>query len=113
MKTLLFKMDNLLGSLPHDSEEKRFYASRVKKYGMECGCSLGAKFLIASTGMFIVYFSLSNHFGIANLFKEILLGMFFIFTSSVAGKLIGIGMARIRLALLYKYLIAKYPVRGE
>lgn len=113
MKDSTFKIENLLNSSTHDREEILLYVNRVKKYSSECGCSLGATFLMASIGVFIIYLFLSNGFGVANLLNQLLLGIFFIFTSSIVGKLIGIGMARIRLALLYKYLIARYQIQGE
>jgi hypothetical protein len=113
MKKITFKIENMLNSFPNDREEILQYVDRAKKYSSECGCSLGAKFLIASIGIFIFYFFHSNDFGIANLLKEILLGILFIFTSSIVGKLTGIGIARMRLALLSKYLISKYHISGE
>jgi|SRR5882762_2662021 len=113
MKKTRFKIENLLNSLPNDREEILPYIDRVKKYSHECGCSLGAKFLVASIGIFLIYFFHANDFAIANLLKQIFLGILFIFTSSIAGKLIGIGIARIRLALLCKYLIGKYHLPGK
>jgi len=113
MKKTSFKIENLLDSFPNDREKILLYVDRVKKYSNECGCSMGAKFLMASIGIFLIYFFHSNDCGIANLLKEFLFGMLFIFTSSIIGKLIGIGIARIRLARLSKYLIGKYHVLGE
>jgi len=113
MKKNTFKIENLLSSFPNDRQEIHLHVDRLKKYKDECGCSMGAKFLIASMGIFIIYFFHSHHFGIVDLLQQILLGIFSIFTSSIVGKIIGIGIARIRLALLYKHLFAKYPISGE
>jgi hypothetical protein len=113
MKKTTFKIENLLNSFPNDREEIFLYMDKVKKYSSECGCSMGAKFLMVSIGIFLIYFFRSNDFGVANLLKEFLLGILFIFTSSIIGKLIGIGIARLRLVLLSKYLIRKYRVLGE
>ena len=107
MKELAFKIEEFISSFPDDREEMLSYINRAKKYSSECGCSLGAKFLMVSTAIFIVYFFLSNDFAMANLPEEIFLGTLFIFTSTIVGKLAGIGIARIRLALLYKHLTAK------
>jgi len=113
MKKPSFKIDTLLNSFPNDREEILLYVDRVMKYRYERGCSLGAKFLLAAIGIFLIYFFHSHDFGLANLLKEIPLGLLFIFTSSIIGKLIGIGIARLRLALLYRYLIGKYHLLGE
>jgi hypothetical protein len=102
------KIGNLLNSFPSDGEGRSLYLENAKKYSTECGCSLGAKFLAASIGVFIVYLFLSHDFGLETLIKQMLFGTFFVFTASIVGKLIGIGIARIRLVLLYRYLVTKY-----
>jgi hypothetical protein len=113
MKNNAFKIEKLLGSFPNDTEEILSYLDKVKKYSGECGCSLGAKFLVVSLGIFVIYFFAFNDFELANILKTILFGILFIFTSSIVGKLVGIWIARIRLALLYKFLIVKYQIQGE
>ena len=107
MKNTTVKIGNLLNSFPTDREERSRYLENAKQYSTECGCSLGAKFLATSFGVFMIYVFLSNDFGIASLVKYILLGTVFVFTSGIAGKLIGIGVARIKLVLLYRDLVGK------
>lgn len=66
--------------------------------------------MVISSLLWIVYLFASRGFILPNLLMTGLLGLVFIFTSTIAGKLLGIGIARLRLALLYKQLIARYHI---
>lgn len=109
MKKSSFVIENLLISFPRDREEILHHADNMRKYSSECGCSLGALFLAASLAAYALYLFFWD-LSAAHLPRDILWGMLFIFVSSIVGKLIGIGIARIRLALLYRYLSTKYKV---
>jgi hypothetical protein len=113
MKYSHIKIENLLNSLPDEREELLPYVAKVKQYSSECGCSLGGKFLLASLALCVARFLLVTPVGFPNLLKQFLLAILFIFFSSIAGKLIGIGLAKIQLAGLYRHLNAKYGLEGE
>jgi hypothetical protein len=106
-------LDNLLSSLPDRRDELLPYVADVKKYSSECGCSLGGKFLIASAALWALRWILFIPHSPANLFKQLVLGILFIFCSSILGKLTGITVAKIRLALLYRHLRFMYRLEGE
>lgn len=113
MKKTTIKFENLLLAFPDDREEILLSVDRAKQYRGECGCSLGAKFLIASLGIFGIYFFVFGDIDLISMLWEILLGLLFIFVATLVGKFMGIGIARIRLALLYRSLLAKYPIPGD
>jgi hypothetical protein len=74
---------------------------------------MGAKFMLASFGIVGIYFVFFSEFIFPNVLVDILFGLLIIFISSAVGKIIGIGLAKLRLAQLYKSLQARYPLRGE
>ena len=113
MKRADFKIENLLDSLPDKRDELLPYVAKVKKYSSECGCSLGGKFLLISIALCLVRFFLVPPLGFASLLKQASIGIPFVFISSIAGKLIGISLAKINLALIHRDLIAKYGLEGE
>lgn len=113
MKNSRSTLDNLLTSLPHRRDELLPYVAEVKKYSSECGCSLGGKFLIASAALWALRWIFFTPHSSANVLKQILLGILFVFCSSILGKLAGITVAKIRLALLYQHLRFKYGLEGE
>jgi hypothetical protein len=90
----------------------RPYVERAAAYSNECGCGMGGAFLIGSIGVLFLYGFFFKGFGGDNLLTEALCGIAFVFTASIVGKLTGIGIARIRLALLYRHLRVKYELEG-
>jgi hypothetical protein len=113
MNKIMFRIENSLASLPNDTAERATYLAKAKAYGTECGCAWGARFLLVSLGIFIASLFLSRDADVAGSMANIVWGIVFVFASSAAGKLIGIGIARIKLALLYRDLVATYGNLGE
>ncbi len=105
-------LEGLLHSFPEERESLRPYVDRAKAYSNECGCSMGGAFLLGSLGLLILYCFLFNGFGRGNLLTDALWGTAFVFSAGIVGKLTGIGIARIRLALLYRHLVVKYQMKG-
>lgn len=110
MKNVILSLEQLLHSIPEDRDTLRPYFERAKSYSNECGCSMSAAFLAVSFGLLILYGFVSDGFGGANLLTVVLASSAFVFTASVIGKLTGIGIARLRLALLYRRLSVKYQI---
>lgn len=102
-------LERLLQSLPADRENLRPYVDRAKVYRNECGCSMGGAFMVISLGLLITRFLLDG-IGKGNVLIGLFWGTLFVFSASLIGKLIGIGVARIRLALLYRHLHRIYPM---
>lgn len=113
MRQAIPTFEQLSRSFPEERESLRRYLERAKAYGNECGCSMGAAWLVGSLGLLIVYGVFFHGFGKGHLMAGAFWGTAFVFAASLAGKLTGIGLARIRLALLLRHLRIHYPVKGE
>jgi len=103
-----YQINRILESIPNDDETKIRSVEKIKKYGNECGCSWGANFLLASLTGVTVYLLFYYEWQNANPVKLILIVILPVFVSSGIGKIIGIGIAKIRLRMLYKSLINHY-----
>lgn len=74
---------------------------------------MGAKFMLGSTGVVGIYFVFFGEFDFPKILIDVLIGFMIIFFSSAAGKILGIGLAKLRLAQLYSSLQVRYPMHGE
>jgi hypothetical protein len=104
-------IERLQRAFPEERESLRPYSERAKAYSNECGCAMGGAFLVGSLALLILYGFFFNRFGRAGLIAYVFLGTAFVFGAGMAGKLAGIGVARIRLAMLYRHLRVKYRVK--
>lgn len=86
--------------------DKTFYLEKINKYKQECGCSLGAIFMMSAVVVFSVHTFLIDWDNL-DLLKLSLFGPPFILLFTAVGKFAGIGIARFKLKLLYEYLIQK------
>ena len=102
-------LDRLLHSFPEERENLRPYVDRAKAYSNECGCTMGGAFSVAALALVIVHFLLNGLFK-GSVLSEIVWGTTFVFGASIVGKTLGITIARIRLALLYRQLQTLYQV---
>ena len=105
-------LDALLRALPDEREQLRPYVERAERYKGECGCSASGAFLAATLGALAVYglffHGLSRH----TLPGDALWAASLTFGAGVVGKLAGIGVARLRLAVMYRRLRARYQFQG-
>ncbi len=106
-------IERVLRSFPEERENLLQYVDRVKAYKNECGCSMSGAFLVGSFGLVILYGLLFNGFEGRYLITNALQGTAFVFGAGIAGKLTGIGVARVRLTLLYRHLHIKYQIQGS
>lgn len=102
MNKIVFNIQLLLQDLSLDSKDKARYAEKISRYNKECGCALGSFFAVISMIIFTNYIIFSSHkIGWASF----VYGFIFIMLSSALGKLSGIGLAKIKLILLYQFLL--------
>jgi hypothetical protein len=113
MTNYTFNLPRALNAYPDHTTHILQETERIKQLRDECGCLMGAKFMLASFGIVGIYFVFFSEFIFPNVLVDILFGLLIIFISSAVGKIIGIGLAKLRLAQLYKSLQARYPLRGE
>lgn len=81
--------------------------NRMKAYRKDCGCTMGTVFFLSAILLVIIYLYF-NGVDEGHSFRNTLLGIVFCLCSAVIGKLVGIGIARIRLALLSRRLRLQY-----
>jgi hypothetical protein len=79
------------------------YIERARKLQAECGCALGGAFASLALVAAIVG-GITRHADIASPVGAICLALAAIFIAGIAGKGIGIALARLRLRLLYREL---------
>ena len=89
-------IDGLIAQLPPDDPEKEAMQARAARYGRACGCSAGALFLVISALLVVVYFAAGGDFGVLSA----LAGIGFVVVATIAGKLLGLSLATLRLRLL-------------
>lgn len=105
-------LERLLRSCPEARDRLQSYICRAKAYRNECGCAMSGAFLIAALSLVIIHrFYWHNAFQ-AGLFTQIVLSVAFVLAAGFAGKLAGIAIARLRLALLYRDLRNHFPLDG-
>jgi hypothetical protein len=102
MNNTRLKISQLLNRSPDDSSGKAQLLQKAGRLDNECGCLLAGVFLVLSSVIFAFYIASARNM---NLPKICLLGICFIFFSAIAGKLLGIGIAKTRLFLMYKLLL--------
>ena len=85
---------------------------KIKELSAECGCSMGAKFMLLSIGVVGIYFGFLGEIVFPRILAEILISFIIIFVSSAVGKILGIGLANIRLAQRYRSLKSRYPIQA-
>jgi hypothetical protein len=108
MKEFNHKIDAILDHIPNDRADKISYVEKIKKYRNECGCSMGAIFSTLSVVLALIYLVLFLNQVNANIIKTGIATVLCIFISGITGKLIGIGIARIKLVMLYRSIFLKY-----
>jgi hypothetical protein len=79
------------------------YQYKINKYRRDCGCALGGVFLIVGAAFFTAYVVVTRYYRL----QAIPIGLGIIFGSAIAGKIIGIGTARIKLFYLLRLLRAR------
>jgi hypothetical protein len=89
-------VDVLLARLPRDDPDRAALQARAAAYSRDCGCAMGAAFLVGSTLLATVYFTLVGGLSVQTAGA----GLLFVLLAALAGKASGLGLAAIKLALL-------------
>jgi hypothetical protein len=105
-------LERLWRDLPAERGKLRPYFEKAKSYRQECGCALGGIFLMVALALAILDHFYLHQMSSASLPITALRGLAFAFGASILGKAIGIGIARIRLRLIYRTLRIRYRSQG-
>lgn len=101
-------LDRLLRSLPDERERLRPYVDRAKALSSECGCSMGGAFMVAALALVIGYEVTHGGPARGHVIVGLLRDAAIVFSAGIAGKLMGLGIARVRLAWLYHEVRVRY-----
>ena len=105
-------LSHLWATLPAERETLRVYVERAKAYRNDCGCAVGGICVVATLAMLILYGFVYRRFDVEHWLLETISATVCLFGAGLLGKMMGIGLARIRLILLGRDLRNRYPVRG-
>lgn len=97
-------LERLLTAFPERREALLPYVERAKRYRNDCGCAMSGAFLIAAILAVAAWTLRHGGVGRPGPLAGLALAVAFVFGAGVAGKLLGVGVARLRLALLYRAL---------
>jgi hypothetical protein len=106
------RLEQLLRLHPEDQERLRPYVDRAKRYSNECGCSMGGAFLVAALVSVLAYDLRAGRLDGAGPVITILIQAMLVLVAGMLGKLVGVAVARIRLAVMYRELAVRHPVGG-
>lgn len=98
---------------PPELDEIRRYHERARKYRGECGCSLGAIFLMVSVGISVLFVGLFPARVAHHALHYVGVAIAFVFSSTIVGKLTGISVVRVRLAPLHRQFVSRYHAQGD
>src|SRR5207237_914688 len=99
-------VEELLALCPEGRAKIMADVERANRLRAECGCAMGGRFFIISGCLAAVYLVQHFHAHLGTLLKMAALLSVAVFTSSIAGKLTGIAIARVRLRLLRRRFAA-------
>ena|ERR1700741_3508551 len=103
-------LERLWQALPNERDALRPYVEKAKAYRNECGCIMGGAFFIGALAFLICDFLFFHQMVGGSWVVATLRGAAFVLSASMLGKAIGIGIARIRLALIYRELRLRYRI---
>lgn len=91
-----------------DDESRRLLVQRAHRYRTECGCAMGAAFMTVAMIAFAAHVVLERHFTLGHLSRQLLVGAVVVFVCSVLGKVIGIGIGKLRYVTLRRRIRRLY-----
>ena len=106
-------LERLWQTLPDERENLRPYVEKAKSYRNECGCELGGVFLVGALAFLLFDIIFIHRISGGGWLAGTLHGSAFVLGTSILGKAIGIGVARMRLAMVYRGLRNRYRIVGE
>ena len=90
VRPLPFLFEELLASYPSDRARTLEHLDKANRLRAECGCALGGKLLLSSTGLGLAYLAYRFYYHLDSLVKLTCFVMLAVVASSIVGKVIGI-----------------------
>jgi hypothetical protein len=104
-------INRLIELFPDDRDQLVAAADRAARLSHDCGCTQGAIAMTIAIALAAAYYAWPGQRASGAMRISALWALPFVITAAGLGKLIGIGVARLRLALIYRRLYAKYDPR--
>jgi len=82
---------------------------RAKSYQNDCGCAMGGFLVVITFAVLILYGFVNRLFDVQHLLHDAVSAAACLLGAAILGKLMGIGFSRIRLVLLGRELLRRYP----
>ena len=103
-------LEQIWKTSPDEREKLRPFVEKAKSYRNECGCEMGGVFFTGAVVIVILDLLVIHGITDGGWLIGALRGSAFVFSASFLGKAIGIGVARMRLALMYRELHHQYRI---
>ncbi len=87
-------------------EELVSWQMKLNSYINECGCSMGAKFMQGSVALYLVIILVWPDIIVMSILNKLLVGFGVLILGAIAGKIIGLSMARIMFKKSCRQLLA-------
>ncbi len=81
---------------------------RAGRYRTECGCAMGGAFLVAALVGWVAHVIDDGNFDAGHVVRQVLVGALVVIACSIAGKGIGIGLARLRYVVVRRRIHRLY-----
>jgi hypothetical protein len=98
--SLARRVDALARRLPDEDPRRAQARARIAALAGECGCTLGGVFLAVAAVLAVAYFAAGGRVAAG----PVLLALGLVLAASLLGKLVGLGVARLRLLALRRSL---------
>ncbi|MEP7201678.1 MAG: hypothetical protein ABI894_03660 [Ilumatobacteraceae bacterium] len=106
--TVLDETDTALArstSRTRDDESLSELNRRANRYRTECGCAMGGAFLVAALVAWVAYVVVDGPHDTGHIVRQAFFGVPIVVACSIAGKALGIGVARL------KYVVVRSRIR--
>lgn len=103
MQAMQKKISSLISELDIPDEGKVILLSKAEKYLNECGCNLGASFVLAALTGMIIFRPMSG-----SVPRQVFVTLGIIALAGVFGKFVGIWAARLKLIMLSRSIAAMH-----
>jgi hypothetical protein len=95
-------------AFPGEHDTLRPYVDRAKSYRNDCGCAAGG-FFVAVTIVTLIFYGIAYRgYYVDHWLAGLISAAAYLFGAAFAGKMLGIGLARVRLVLLGHELRRRY-----
>ncbi len=105
-------LDRLLHSRPEERDRLQPYVRRAKAYHNECGCAMSGAFLVTALLLVLIHGVWRHGSFQGGILTQLVLYAAFVLGAGFVGKMIGVSVARIRLALLCRDLQNQFALDG-